>query len=86
VNEENELDKEEEEMKNEKINYWKVLSGFIILLVISWSVAALMIGFGVWAMALFTQLPWWGHIMMILNGLLIIYPPLYKHCQEEGNQ
>jgi len=73
-------------VKNEKINYWKVLLGFIILLVISWSVAALMLGIGAWAATLFTQIPLWGHILMVLGGLLIIYPPLYKHCQEEGNQ
>lgn len=73
-------------MKNEKINYWKVLLGFLLLLVISWSVAALMLVIGAWAVILFTHLPWWGHILMVLGGLLIIYPPLYKHCQEEGNQ
>lgn len=73
-------------MKNKKINYWKVLLGLFILFAISWTIVALIIGFGVWAMALFTQLPWWGHIMMVLNGLLIIYPPLYKRYQEEGNQ
>ena len=73
-------------MKNEKINYWKVLLGFFILFVISWSVAALMLGIGAWASTLFAHLPWWGHILMVLGGLLIVYSPLYKHCQEEGNQ
>jgi len=73
-------------MKNEKINYWKVLLGFFILLVISWSVAALMLGIGAWSATLFTQIPLWGHILMVAGGFLVIYPPLYKHCQEEGNQ
>lgn len=70
-------------MKNEKINYWEVLLGFFILLVISWSVAALMLGVGAWAGVLFAQLPWWGHILMVLGGLLIVYQPLYKRCREE---
>jgi len=73
-------------MKNEKINYWKVLLGFFILLVMSWSMAALMFSFGMLTVFLFTHLPWWGHILMVLGGLLIIYPPLYKHCQEEDSQ
>lgn len=72
-------------MRNEKINYWKALLGFITLLVISWSVAALMLGVGAWAGVLLAKLPWWGHILMVLGGLLIVYPPLYKRCQEEGN-
>lgn len=70
-------------MKNEKINYWKALLGFFTLCVISWIVAAAMFGFGAWAAALLTGLPWWGHILMVFGGLLVIYPPLYKSCQEE---
>lgn len=73
-------------MKNEKINYWKALLGFITLLVMSWSMAALMFSFGMLAVFLFTHLPWWGHILMVLGGLLIIYPPLYKRYQEETEQ
>src|SRR5690606_32791888 len=59
---EQQLDEEEEVMKNEKINYWKALLGFITLLVMSWSMAALMFSFGMLAVFLFTHLPWWGHI------------------------
>ena len=70
-------------MKNEKISYWKALLGFFILLAISWMVTAAMLGFGAWAATLLTQLPWWGHILMVFGGLLVIYQPLYKMSQEE---
>ena len=73
-------------MKSEKNNYWKALSGFIVLLVISWSAVALMLGFGAWVGVILAQLPWWGHILMTLGGLLIVYPPLYNSCQEEAKQ